>query len=257
MFVIPFDKIAPGATVRYTQLECELFLSVRDVIMHMSCIPGKRATEVWINLPDHQKKELAGDLHEFKFPGQGQHKMPVITVAGAMKLMMILPGKRAKAMRLEAADILTRYVNGHESLINEIHQNKKIGPIAACSKLLDKAEGGISSRQEMPQASYVYGTRSDAFPDLIKIGRSSDVAARLSSLNTGCAPAPHYIVAVAPTFNAPRDEALAHAFFSSARKEGEFFEVGVREVQLFFADHIMIQYQVELAEFISRAQGDV
>jgi hypothetical protein len=128
---------------------------------------------------------------------------------------------------VHAADILSRYVQGEDSLIAEIHQNKQIGPVVACTNLAEKAAVKASQYKEMPQVSYVYGTKSDAFPGLVKIGRTLDVDARLASLNTGCEPAPHNVVDVAPTFDATRDEAWAHSFFSSACKEGEFFEVTV------------------------------
>jgi 3-hydroxyacyl-CoA dehydrogenase len=55
--------------------------------------------------------------------------------------------------------------------------------------------------------------------------------------------------------NAPRDEALVHTFFAWARKKGEFFQVTPEEVKTFFANRIMAQYQVELAEHIAKAQG--
>ena len=62
------------------------------------------------------------------------------------------------------------------------------------------------------------------------------------------------IVAVAPTFDSIRDEALAHAFFSSARKEGGFFQ---EEVKAFFTNHITAQYHLELAQHIAKVQGDL
>jgi hypothetical protein len=256
MAAIPFDKIVPGASVRFTMIDLVIFLSVRDVIMHLCGKNRKRANEVWERLSVKQKSELVGDISIFQFPGQGQSKMPVITIEGAMKLMMMLPGERAKHMRVHAADILSRYVQGKDSLIAEIHQNKQIGPVAACTNLAERAVVKASQYKEMPRVSYVYGTKSDAFPGLIKIGRTLDVDARLASLNTGCAPAPHYVVAVAPTFDASRDEAWAHAFFSSNRKHGEFFEVTVEEVKTFFANHIMTKYQLELVESIASIQGD-
>lgn len=262
MDTIPFDEITAGATVRTTAIDKLLFLCIRDLIMNMCGKNARRAQEVWGRLSDEQKKEVATDengvanqLFHFQFPGRGQSKTPVATIEACMKLIMILPGKRAKAMRLQAADILSRYINGTDSLVEEIMTNKLIGPVAACSKLAQKAEEKASQCTEIPQVSYVYGTKSYAFPNLVKIGRSSDVAARLTSLNTGCAPAPHFIVAMAPTYNAPRDEACAHAFFSSARREGEFFEVTPDEVRAFFANHITTQFHLELSEVISSAQG--
>jgi hypothetical protein len=60
------------------------------------------------------------------------------------------------------------------------------------------------------------------------------------------------LIAVAPTLNNVRDEALAHAFFASERKEGEFFEVSQEDVRAFFTNHITTQYQTELAQHIAR-----
>jgi hypothetical protein len=263
MSTIPFDDIVPGATVRSTTIDAVQYLSISDIIKHICAKDFRGASKIWRNLSDEKKKKLT-DTNKGKtqlkhqFPGQGQTRVAVISIEGAMKLIMVLPGKRANAMRLQAADILTRYIHGDtdNSLLQEIKHNRQIGPVAACTKLAQKAAANASQYTEMPQVSYVYGTKSEAFPDLIKIGRSADVTARLTSLNTACAPAPHFIVAVAPTFNAPRDESLAHAFFASTRREGEFFQVTPEEVKAFFSNHIMIQYQVELAEHIAKTQGD-
>jgi hypothetical protein len=101
----------------------------------------------------------------------------------------------------------------------------------------------------------VYATKSPAFPGLIKIGKTMDVAARVTQLNTSCAPAPHVIVAVAPTFDHDRDEKTAHAFFSSSRREGEFFELHDSDVINYFATHITPQYNAEMAQNIARLQG--
>ena len=245
--------------MRITVVAKLLFLCIRDLIMNICGKNSKRACETWERLSDEQKKEVATDengitnqIFHFQFPGRGQSKTPVATIEACMKLIMILPGKRAKAMRLQAAEILTRYVHGSDSLVEEINTNKVIGPLEACSRLIQKAEATIP--QEFPQVSYVYCTKSYAFPNLVKIGKSADVAARLSSLNTGCAPAPHFIVAMAPTYDSTRDEALAHTFFASARREGEFFEVTPEDVKAFFAIHITAQFHVDLAAFIARGE---
>jgi hypothetical protein len=249
---IPFDEIASGASVRCIPIDMVLYLSVRDVIMHISKCSIKTAHQTWGRLNDKQKEELAGNVKQFQFCGQGQSSQPVITVDGAMKLMMMLPGKRAKAMRVQAADILSRYVLGNESLIAEIRHNRQIGPAAACANLLEKA----CLYRELPQAAYLYATKSEAFPGLIKIGKSSDLTASLACLNTGCAPEPHYTVAVVPTFDAQRDKAWVHEYFKSSRREGEFFNVSHAEIKAFFNNQIMAKYQLELAGTIERAQGD-
>ena len=96
-----------------------------------------------------------------------------------------------------------------------------------------------------PPVTYVYATKSSAFPNRIKIGKTNDVAKRLSSMNTSCAPAPHVLVAVAATFDNTRDEKMAHAFFADVRKEGEFFELTDKVVKDYFAMHITAQHELE------------
>ncbi len=112
----------------------------------------------------------------------------------------------------------------------------------------------LAREQEMPQTNYIYATKSSAFPGLLKIGKTADVSRRVSQLNTGCAPAPHKVVAVAPTFDNDRDERMAHAFFAESRREGEFFEVSEDAVQSFFNAHIAAQYTAEMAEKIAAMQ---
>jgi hypothetical protein len=77
------------------------------------------------------------------------------------------------------------------------------------------------------------------------------VRARLSSGNTFCAPAPHVVVAGTPTFDAVRDEAMAHGYFPNVRKQGEFFEVGVKAVQQYFLAHTTALYNEELMTHIA------
>ena len=115
------------------------------------------------------------------------------------------------------------------------HFLEKSGYEVASQALLDAQKEG-----------WIYATESGAFPGLLKIGETSHLKKRLSTLNTGCAPLPHRYVAVVPSFDVHRDECCAHGYFSSERKEGEFFQVTVEEVRAFFDDHIMPQYKEEL-----------
>ena len=72
--------------------------------------------------------------------------------------------------------------------------------------------------------------------------------ARLTSLNTSCAPAPHRVVVVAPTLDSVRDERTAHEFFASRRIEGEFFNITDAEVKAYFANHITCQFHLDMAD---------
>ncbi len=182
---------------------------------------------------------------QHKFKGKGENYRPVINIEGAMKLIMVIPGENARAMRVQVADILSRYIHGSESLIDEIKHNRQVGPMQACSNLAQKAAATASQYIETPQISYVYASKSHAFPGLLKIGKTGDLKARLISLNTACAPLPHVIIATAPSFDNDRDEKAAQAHFSSMRRDGEFFEIGEAEVIAYFASHITARFNVE------------
>jgi hypothetical protein len=145
-------------------------------------------------------------------------------------------------------------------MCQEIQENHAKGKIDSYSRFAGKILSAVneeSAKTEnlMPQTCYMYATRSPAFPGLIKIGKTQNIGARLAQLNTACAPAPHVIVAVAPTFNQDRDEKTAHAFFSSARRKGEFFELEDTEVLEYFSHHITAQYSRELASNVARLRG--
>ena len=81
------------------------------------------AAQTWRELSDSYKDELQEFIRTFQFPGRGQTPQPVITLPGALKLIMWLPGNMAKEFRSKACDILTRYLAGDASLVHEIEAN--------------------------------------------------------------------------------------------------------------------------------------
>ena len=107
-----------------------------------------------------------------------------------------------------------------------------------------------AEREKMipPEIKYVYATKNEAFPGLIKIGKAKNVKTRLQNLNTGCAPSPHVLIAKSPSLNYSRDEKAAHAFFANKRKDGEFFEVSEEKVIKFFQS-IQFKFQRDLEEW--------
>jgi len=248
--VIPFDEIVPGATVRFCVKDGVQYLSIRDMIM---CVCGKNQNDaggVWRNLSETKKDQLSHSLSSYKFPGQGQSEQPVITFRAAIKLVMMLPGKRAQYYRVKFSEIVSRYLDGDTSLCDEIKRNQFVGKKRSYSKFAQEVDQSIGEDgiDDTPQHQYVYATKSAAFPGLIKIGRTSNMIARLSQLNTGCAPAPHTVVCIVPTLDMYRDECLAHDYFADYRKEGEFFEVCEFDVKEYFLDVLLLQYQKELSE---------
>ena len=184
---------------------------------------------------------------------------PTMEIEGLMKLLNILGGKVSRAFRIEVLTILQRYLDGDVSLCSEIKHNKMIGKEKSYSKfaqtVIERANNMMATDMlQMPKVSFVYGTCSDAFPNLIKIGRTDDINARLIQLNTSCAPKPHVLVALAQTFDSMRDESLAHEYFASVRRQGEFFELSVQDITSFFASHVTPKYQQALLEHVNENQ---
>lgn len=124
MHTISFDELVAGsADVRVTDDESVPAISIRDIIMVVCNKNNNDAGETWRKLPDSYKQELQEFITTFQFPGRGQTPQPVITLPGALKLIMWLPGTMAKDFRSKACDILTRYLAGDASLVSEIECN--------------------------------------------------------------------------------------------------------------------------------------
>ena len=250
----PFDDIIAGATVRIAEIDGVQYLSIRDVIMHVCGKDNNYAGEIWRRMSDEKRSKLGPFLNEFQFPGCGQQIQPVITLPGSVKLAMILPGKNAKRYKWIFADVISRYLDGDDKMCSEIKQNKSMGKKRSYEKFAQDMDRSIKeedkSNKKNPRIGYVYATQSNAFPGLIKIGQTLDMKARLSQLNTACAPSPHVVVALAPTFDMDRDEKDSHEFFSTVRMQGEFFAVNKSQVKKYFHEHIMALHQEELLEYM-------
>ena len=184
--------------------------------------------------------ELMSLCKFLKFPGRGQRETPTMTRAGLHRLLCLIDTTRAAvAVRAEAFGLLERYLSGDASLGAEVEQNRAMGKAKSYAKFAEVVrkrmrDNDDNNDDDTDTAGYVYATKSAAFPGLLKIGKTEHMGRRLSSLNTGCAPAPHVVVALAPSLDRHRDEQLAHAFFAEHRREGEFFAVSEDAVVAYF-----------------------
>ena len=195
-----------------------------------------------------------------KVPGQGQRNTPAMTIHGLHSLLMILGGRVSEAFKDNTLKILQRYLDGDMSLCKEIEENKMVGKKRSYEKfmttVLESAQEKMNEElKDIPVTAYIYAFYSDAFPGLLKIGRSQNVNARLSSANTFAAPKPYRVLCMAPTFDAVRDEATTHAHFAKFRREGEFFEVSHAEVKAYFKTAITAWYDHELATHMEHNEG--
>lgn len=122
--VIPFAEIKADARVRCARINGRNYLSVRDIIMAVCDQNNNRANETWRNiLKDHKFQEVNDFFVNHQFEGPGQSEQPVLTLGGALELIMVLPGNNAKKYRAQAAKLLIRFAAGDPSLMAELLDN--------------------------------------------------------------------------------------------------------------------------------------
>ena len=170
---------------------------------------------------------------------------------------MVLPGNQPKSLRLRFVEIIRQYLAGDKRLAQELELNSESTHPVHCLARQDVTpyKRRKVQKQVFPKVSYIYATFSPAFPGLVKIGRSANVKARLSSGNCFAAPCKHQVIAVAPTFDDKRDEKLVHNHFAQFRQAGEFFEIPHQNVVHYFANTIMSRYQDEMHQFTQGESG--
>ena len=229
------------------------YFSVYDIIWNTGAYETRGAVmQAWSRLlqTKHGKK-ISEECLYLQFPGQGHRKTPSADAGGLLQLLKLFGGKLQEAYRIEMEQVLERYLDGDTSMCVEIQENKRIGADAACESFALKVEARASELEEeddKEQQGFVYGMVSEAFPGLVKIGRTNDLEKRLSHANTFCAPAPFRVVAQVPSMDAPRDERMAHASFADQREEGEFFRVSVQAVENFFTMYVLAMYKQESSD---------
>ena len=228
--ILSFEKITHGreSTVRITD---DGFIYAVDLTMVVTGQNRDHAGKTLRNISD--EVFLSENFSYRALPGSGNTRTKLVSLEKAPELIMVLPGKTSKACRKKMADVISRYLNGDLDMIHEIISNNEIGKIKSYLKFAQNAVGDMENENPI-SFGYVYASSSPAFPGLIKIGKSTNVERRMAQLNTGCAPAPHVILVTAPSFNTTRDERLAHDYFSSYRREGEFFQVSGEDVSEYF-----------------------
>jgi hypothetical protein len=86
-------RMTPGSDPR---------VSIMDFVMAVTRQNNKRASATIKNL-ESTGSDFFRVLGEFQFPGRGEREQYVLCAPEAIELLMILPGKKAKAFRQEAA----------------------------------------------------------------------------------------------------------------------------------------------------------
>ena len=82
--LIPFAELTGGTeSVRFTVINGNTYMSIRDIIMVVCEKTKARAREVWDRLNQDKKNEIDAFCGEVQFPGQGERVQQVITLEGA------------------------------------------------------------------------------------------------------------------------------------------------------------------------------
>ena len=112
--------------------------------MHVCQKNNDDAGMLWRRMGHEKISELDSFCAQFKFPGRGQQEQPVITFPGAIKLLMFLPGEKAKMHRSTMVAILTRYFAGDPSLLREVEANAvSESPVAQMARASLASETGV------------------------------------------------------------------------------------------------------------------
>ncbi len=241
--VIMFNELKEGAFVKLHPSKTRM--SVFDLMRVFSGKKDKARSREWRKLKEYA--EIQCEVIQYQFPGVREQYQPMITFRGALKLVMFMSGQFAASCRTSFVDLLMRYTEGDETLHAEIEMNKVSGAVVGFKRIASSIRVNEAHLQSvMPEVGYIYATISDAFPGLVKIGKTVDMKARLSNMNTACAPMPHRVVALCPTLDYDRDESEAHGFFGDRRYAGEFFSVTHEDIKAYFVSYLFPKYEDEM-----------
>ena len=120
-----FLNLGAEAKSRKVIFDTVRYLAVRDVIMlGMGLQDPQKASSAWSDLRSDVKTALAPYLRKHQFPGAGSRPVDVITMRGAMQLLVMLPlAPTAILIRGLLVDTMCRVVAGDLTLIPEIQRN--------------------------------------------------------------------------------------------------------------------------------------
>ena len=124
------DGTFAGQTIRVTD---DGYASIYDIMRVAG--GGEEPTHAWNKLKSKfcslsstsgTSKTPGPAVKYYKFAGRGQRDTPVINGAGLVRLLILLPGPKARQFAAESAETLVRFIGGDESLVAEIHRNREI-----------------------------------------------------------------------------------------------------------------------------------
>ena len=115
---LSFDEIIPGNSVRVTS---DNMIYAVDLTMVITGKTRNDAGQALRNLTEESFQAVK--LTDRNTGGRGNGRTKLVSFNDALELIMVLPGKMAKEMRVKFADIIKRYLAGDASLIKEVQAN--------------------------------------------------------------------------------------------------------------------------------------
>lgn len=185
---------------------------------------------------------------------------PCANVLGLQRILSLLPGKVNVKYQEQINNVFSRIITGDLSLIKNIRSNAvSKEPVNvlfrdAMARRIDSDYKSTTKDSILP-VEYVYAMESEAFPGLLKIGRTKNLDQRMRGCNTFSAPKPFKLVASTPTMDSKRDEKVTHNFFQKKHEAGEFYRVSIAEVRDFFDQHINPLFETEKEQYIPPEKG--
>lgn len=149
-----------GETIRTT---AGGYASVYD-IMRVAGV-GRNSTLAWDELK--HKLPAAHSSKYFKFAGRGQRDTPVINGHGLVRLLFLLPGKKARLFVAESAETLVRFIGGDETLVQSIRYNREISetdPSSVQAFMADNIQVSRRNRDENIPPPYEVRNAHVEFP---------------------------------------------------------------------------------------------
>ena len=96
------------------------YVSVFDIIQVAGGVTKNSVHNTWKRMKETYGEEVLTHCKDLKFAGPGQRETVCVNVQGLVKLLMWIPGEKAKKFRELTADVMIRYLGGDLTLINDV-----------------------------------------------------------------------------------------------------------------------------------------
>jgi len=142
--------IFDGKNIRIAQNK---YISVFDIIQIAGGVTKNSVHNTWKRIKEHYSEEVLTMCQDLKFHGSGQRETPCVNVQGLIKLLMWIPGERARKFRDLSADVMVRYLGGDLTLVNDV---KKINTLHVQGGNTDIFRQHIQRKITYDEGYYVY-----------------------------------------------------------------------------------------------------